>query len=110
MTADRYLEVCEQLGQEPDLDKMPPEMSDFPDEVQEAILIYNSLGDRIAAELGYLGKDFTNLDLLIKTYEIEDKEFLLELLLWLDRRAIKRSSDELKKAHDKIKRQHNGKK
>lgn len=110
MTADRYLEVCEQLGQEPDLDKMPLELSDFPDEVQEAIIIYNSLGDRIAAEIGFLGKDFTNLNTLMDIYGIEDREIILDIILWLERRAIKKSSDELKKAHDKIKRQHNGKK
>lgn len=89
---------------------MPLELSDFPEEVQEAFVIYNSLGDRVAAELGYLGKDFTNLNFLIEVYQVLDKELLLDILLWLDRRAIKRSSDELKKAHEKLKRQRNVKK
>lgn len=110
MTADKYIEICEQLGQEPDLDKMPPELSDFPDEVQEALIIYNALGDRVASEIGFIGKDYTSLPILLEVYQIDDKEFILDILLWLERRAIKKSSDEMKKAHEQIKkRQRNGK-
>ena len=38
---DTYLKICEELGEEPDPNKMPPEMSDFPYEVQMAFLIHN---------------------------------------------------------------------
>ena len=48
------------------------------------------LGDRIYADIGYTEKDYTNLSHYIESYEIEDKEYFLSLLAWLDARAIKR--------------------
>ncbi len=62
------------------------------------------LGDRVAADIGYLGKDYTNLPLLMEAYEIDDKEFFLEIINWLDSRAIKQSSDMMKRERDKLKR------
>jgi hypothetical protein len=37
-------------------------------------------------------------------YDIIDTEFFLEILSWLESRAIKRSQDQLKREHDKLKR------
>ena len=37
-------------------------------------------------------------------YEVQDKEFFLEILSWLDSRAIQKSSDQLKRDYDKLKR------
>ena len=48
--------------------------------------------------------DYTNLPYFIDMYEITDTEFFLELLSWLDSRAIKQSSDGLKREHEKLKR------
>lgn len=104
MTADKYLNLCEQLGKDPNPDEIPPDWEDFPEIVQYAINTFNMLGDRIYPEVGYVGKDYTNLPHLIDCYEIEDKEFFLEILQWLDSRAIKKSSQELKKQYDKLKR------
>ena len=103
MTQDRYYEMMEQLGKKPKEDEIPPDFKDFPEDVQNAINIYGALGDRIASEIGFLGKDYSNLDFILDTYHIENKELLMEILSWLDRRNIKASSDKLKKAHDKIK-------
>lgn len=109
MTKEKYLEICEQLGKEPNIDKMPPGMNDFPDLVQEALQTFNMLGDRVYPEIGYIGKDYTNLPLYLDLYEVNDKEFFLEILAWLDARAIKKSSDNLKKEYDKLKRRSGGK-
>ena len=47
----------------------------------------------------------------MKIYEIEEKEtdFLLEIIEWLDARAIKKSQEHLKREYDKIKRKSSGK-
>jgi hypothetical protein len=104
MTADKYLNLCEQLGKEPSLKEMPPDWEDFPEIVQQAINTFNMLGDRVYPEIGYVGKDYTNISQFIEVYDVEDKEFFLEILNWLDSRAIKKASESLKKQYDKLKR------
>jgi len=104
MTKDRYLTMCEQLNDEPDMDRMPPEIDDLPHIAQAVISTFNMLGDRVYPEIGYVGKDYTNLPLYLNLYNIDDEEFFLEILAWLDSRAIKKSSDHLKKEYDKLKR------
>ena len=106
MTASKYFELCEQMNIEPKEDEIPPEFSDFPDIVQISINIYNMLGDRVQPDIGFLGKDYTNLKLIFEFNGIEedrDKELSFEVLAWLDKRNIKRSSDQLKRERDKIK-------
>jgi hypothetical protein len=104
MTADKYLSLCEQLGKEPSPKEMPPDWEDFPEIVQQAINTFNMLGDRVYPEIGYVGKDYTNISQFIEVYDVEDKEFFLEILNWLDSRAIKKASESLKKQYDKLKR------
>ena len=65
--------MCEQLGQMPDPDKMPLEVSAFPDEVQVAFFMFNMLSDRWDGMSGsYLGKDWSHCDYLFSLYEVED--------------------------------------
>lgn len=109
MTRDRYLEMCEQLGKEPTLESIPPDWQDFPESVQLAINIFGLLGDRVYPEIGYVGKDYTNLPTLIEVYGVEDKDLLIEVLDFLDSRAIKKSSEQMKKELDKLKRKSSGK-
>jgi len=109
MTRDRYLTMCEQLGKEPSEKEIPPGWEDFPEEVQSAINTFNLLGDRRYPDIGYVGKDYTNLPLYLDLYDIEDKEFFLEVISWLDSRAIKKSSEDLKREYDKLKRKSGGK-
>ena len=45
VSLDQYLEICEQLGEEPDPQKMPLTESDFPTEVQVAFFMFNLLSD-----------------------------------------------------------------
>ena len=108
MTRDRYLDMMEQLGKEPHSDEIPPGWEDFPDIVTDAVQTFNLLGDRIYPEIGYVGKDYTNLNHFIEVYGIDDREFFLEVLSWLDSRAIKKSSEQLKKEYDKLKRKSRG--
>ena len=104
MTRDRYLTMCEQLGKEPNPDEIPPDWEDFPEIVRLAINTFNMLGDRVFPDIGYIGKDYTNLSEFMEVYEIQDKEYFLDILNWLDSRAIKKSSEELKREYDKLKR------
>ena len=109
MTRERYLDLCEQMGNEPIEEEIPPDWSDLPEIVTHAVNTFNLMGDRVYPEIGYVGKDYTNLNHYIELYAIEDKEFFLHVLSWLDSRAIKKSSDQLKREYDKMKRKNSGK-
>ena len=69
MTRAKYLDMCEQLNKEPRDDEIPPDWEDFPDIVHEAINTFNSLGDRVYPDIGYTGKDYTNLPYFTAMYE-----------------------------------------
>ena len=96
----------EQMGQPIDPKVMPVAIEDFPDIVLIAINIFNRLGDRVYPEIGYIGKDYTNLLMYMEMLGVEtpDKDFFLEVIEWLDARAIKKSAESLKREYDKIKR------
>ena len=94
----------EQLGRDPNPDKCPPGIEDFPDIFIDAINIYNSLGDRVYPDIGYVGKDYTNLPILINVYKIDNIDLLMEILSRLDSHAIKKSSERMKREYDKLKR------
>ena len=96
--------MCEQMNKEPDEDEMPPEIEDFPFDVQKAMIIYNKLGDRIFPDIGYLGKDYTQLSILMDVYEVTNRKIFLETLLRLDAKVIQKSAATLKQERDKIKR------
>lgn len=106
MTKDQYLRMVEQTGEEIDWDRCPPEAEDFPEVIRDAINIHHSLGNRIYPEVGYIGKDYTNLPLLQKLYSIEEhqEEYLFGILLFLDNQAIEASQKRLKAEYDKMKR------
>ena len=110
MTRERYFEMMEQLGQEPIEEEIPPSAEDLPDVMTDAINTFNTLGDRVYPEIGYTGKDYTNLPFFLKVYEVEDVEYFLDILSWLDSRAIKKASDQLKREYDKLKRNRSGSK
>ena len=106
LSRDRYFEMQEQMGQPIEESKMPRAIEDFPDIVIIAINVFNRLGDRVYPEIGYIGKDYTNLNLYmdIQGIEKEQTDFFLEILEWLDARAIKKSAEQLKREYDKMKR------
>jgi len=112
ISQDKYFEIQQQMGQPIEEDKVPRRIEDFPDLVILAINIFNRLGDRVYPEIGYVGKDYTNLNLYMNTQGIEKRQedFFLEILEWLDARAIKKSSEQLKREYDKIKRKSSGRK
>ena len=64
--------LCEQLGQDPDPNKVPLEASAFPYEVQVAFFMFDLLSDRWDGMSGtYLGKDWSSADFLFKIYHFD---------------------------------------
>lgn len=98
--------MCEQTGQEIEWDKCPPDWEDFPELISTILNIYNSLGDRVFPDIGFLGKDFTTFNFLLEHYDIQKHEidFVFKTILWLDSRAIKESQKRLKREMDRLKR------
>ena len=105
MTKDQYLMMCEQTGEEIDWEKCPPDWEDFPNIIGDTLSIFNSMGSRVYPDIGYIGKEYTNFDFLLKYYEIEDYqiEFVFNTILWLDSRAIKESQQRMKREMDRMK-------
>jgi hypothetical protein len=99
----KYLEVCAELGEEPDPERCPPDFEDFPVDVQSAILTYGKLGDRIQADIGYIGKDLTSLPILMDLYQVDNKEIFIETILLLDQHMIEKSAQAMKRERDKLK-------
>ena len=99
--------MVEQTGEEIDWDRMPPDIEDFPDCVLTGLNIYNSLGNRIFPDVGFVGKDYTLLDYLLKSYKVESeqqKEWVFELLTHMESNDIAESQRKIKSEYDKIKR------
>ena len=98
MTKSQYLDMCAQMNEDPDWEKCPNDIEDFPDVVIDAMNIFYSMGDRIYPDIGYIGKDFTNFDFLLKKFGIEkyQEEYIFDIILWLDARQIKVSQKHVK--------------
>jgi hypothetical protein len=92
------------MDKEPVEEEIPPDMEDFPSIVHLALNTFSDLGDRVYPDIGYMGKDFTNLPYYIDIYGIEEKELFLEILTFLESRAIKQSQDQLIREREKLKR------
>jgi hypothetical protein len=106
VTRESYLKLKEQLGEEPNPDEIPPEIDDFPEDVQKAVITFNKLGDRIVADIGYLGKDYASLPVHIEVCKPESKEIFLEALLRLDERLIKESAETMRQEREKLKKKY----
>ena len=52
-----------------------------------------------------MGKDFTTLPYYIDMHGIEDTGLFLEILTYLESRAINQSQEQLKREREKLKRQ-----
>lgn len=104
MTQEKYFLMCEQMDKEPDPDEIPPDVDDFPLDIQKAMIIFNKLGDRIYPDIGYLGKDYTQLPIFMDVYEVRDRRLFMEALTRLDSKLIQKSAATLKSEREKIKR------
>lgn len=73
--------MCEQMGWEPDEDRMPPDPSTLSLEAQQTLILLNSLPDNWEGMSGsWLGKDYSGLLAIMDIYEIENRRAVFELL------------------------------
>jgi len=98
----------EQLGREPDPAKCPPGDDDFPEIVAIAINIFHMLGNRVYPEIGYMGKDYTNLPIYLDLYDVDNTELVLQILSRLDAHTITKSQERIQREHKKMKRKTSG--
>lgn len=73
--------LCEQMGYEPEEENMPIDPSDLSYNVQQSILLFQTLPDRIEGMAGsWLGKDYSGLIDIMDIYDIDDKRRVFDLL------------------------------
>lgn len=98
--------MMEQMGEEPDWDKCPVDWEDFPEVVILGINVYNTLGSRIFPEIGYIGKEYSNYDLILEYLGIEEhqKDFVFEVVQFMENREVEISQRKLKAEYDRVKR------
>jgi hypothetical protein len=101
---DRYLLMMAQRGEEPDPKKIPIDYDDLSLDCRIVLNIYNRLGNRVYSDVGFIGKDYTNLPILIESYGITNKEYLLDLLNIVDTYNIEKSQKAIKKMYDDLKK------
>ena len=101
ISIEAYLQMCDQLGQEPDLEEMPPELSDFPLEIQEAFLVHAMLPDKWDGASGsYMGKDWSPLMTLLDINEVEDQKTVCFFLKHIESSSTININAELKRKQD----------
>jgi len=95
VSIETYLRLCEQLGQEPDPDKMPLDASVLPPEVQVAFFIFDLLPDRWEGMSGmYLGKDWSSAEFLFRIYEVEDVAYVTYFAKLYESILVKHKAEE----------------
>ena len=86
------------MGEEPDPERMPPDASDFPLEVQVAFFMYNLLSDRFEGMSGtYLGKEWGPCESLFEWYKIEDKQETYTFMKLIEQVTVKHSAEQAAK-------------
>jgi hypothetical protein len=95
------LAICEQLGEEPDPEKMPFERDHFPLEVQEAYALHDMLSDCWDGMNGYyLGKDYSALETYIKVLDIENPKQSLYFLKHIEYHHSEQLNKKIKAKRD----------
>lgn len=95
VSTDKYLEICEQLGTEPDPQKMPLTESDFPSEVQVAFFMFNLLSDVWEGMSGsYLGKDWSHCSQLFDIYSVDDPKTTMYFMKLYERILMNHRAEE----------------
>ena len=98
MTRELYLDMCFQLGSEPIDEEIPVDISDLPDEVQEAWTIYCYLADKYDSFSGhYFGKSLENIANLFELFVIEDRVTCLKIVTLFDRSETEQINSKKKK-------------
>jgi hypothetical protein len=95
---DKYLLLCEQLGEEPDPTKMPLELSDLPEEVQVAFFMWALLPDHWEGMSGtYMGKYWDGIEYYFKLYGIEEPKVVLYIMKMYEGELVSHRAEEAEK-------------
>jgi hypothetical protein len=106
MDTEQYMLMCEQMGWEPDLSKVPKDPSEFSIEVQSALLLFNSLPDNWEGMSGtWMGKDYSGLMDIMDIYEMENRRAVFELFKVAEAEAGKYYTQQKKQAEARSKAQ-----
>ncbi len=91
---------------------MPPEMADFPYEVQLALMIHDMMPDRWEGMSGsYMGKDWSGYGTLLDIYEVQEKREITFFIKIIESENSKVLNDKLtkqKKAQDRASKANTG--
>ena len=111
MTKEKYLEMCELLGTEPIDSEMPIERSDFVEEIQTALDLYDFLPS-VWESATYIGKDYTFLEYLfkIKDIPVNEQKFILYIVKIIDHKVSEDITKKQKQMQESYERKHGKKK
>lgn len=85
MTKDTYLNMCQELGSEPDEAEIPVELEDLPFEVESAYHVYNLLPDKIDSFNGvYYGKALEHTPTILEFLDISSRKDIFKIILIID--------------------------
>lgn len=79
MTKDAYYEMCEQLGTDPEDGDIPIDFADLLYQSQMAVQLFEYCTDKWDGMGGYLGKDLSNIEFLLKTLGVDKSSWLVVL-------------------------------
>ena len=81
MDIEQYLQMCEQMGWEPNEDEMPKDASHLSYNVQGALVLYNALPDIWEGmSCTWMGKDYSGLMDIMDIYSLDNKKEIFNLL------------------------------
>ena len=81
-------------------------MGEYPSEVQVAFLLHDLLPDRWDGMSGsYFGKDMSALDLLLETWEVEDRRTTIFFIKQIESYNSKQINEKLKRNREASERQ-----
>ena len=102
---DKYLRLCEQLGQEPDPAKMPLEPFHFPEEVQVAFFMFSLLPDYWEGMSGtYMGKHWDGIEYFFNLYGIDNPKDILYIMKMYENELVSfraQKAEEKRKADER---------
>lgn len=98
ISKDQLLEMYEGREDKIPQNRIPPDLEDFPVDIQKAILCFGKFQDRLVPDIGYTGKDFSLFHLIADLEHVEDRSLFLEGLLQLDSFYIEKNNKDMEAA------------
>ena len=105
MSFERYVKIQEQLGLEVDPSRMPPSLDDLPHQAQVAFFMHGLLSDKFDSNAGvYIGKDWNPLKFFFDEFDVQDRNYVLQIMILIDRSVGEKINNKIKSDRDKQER------